>query len=158
MMWLLGGESRPTHNTGPLPKMVAAIEATGGKRFGEFGLTFQRMHVTDDMVLRVVARFPELVELNLGACGNISDVSIRKVVQGACPQLQELSLRQVSSARVARRPSSSPPPPPPPPSFWCHRLFIVIHPSPGGFAPRVISTAPSSLLPDGWSRAGAATG
>ena len=65
----------------------------------------ERSQLSDDDLRSVVAAFPNLVEIHLAGCGQLTDAAVREIVN--CTQLQTLNLQCVGAA--TSEPSAEPP-------------------------------------------------
>ena len=65
----------------------------------------ERSQLSDDDLRSVVAAFPNLVEIHLAGCGQLTDAAVREIAK--CTQLQTLNLQCVGAA--TSEPSAEPP-------------------------------------------------
>ena len=65
----------------------------------------ERRQLSDDDLRSVVAAFPNLVEIHLAGCGQLTDAAVREIAN--CAQLQTLNLQCVGAA--TSEPSAKPP-------------------------------------------------
>ena len=77
--------------------------------YNEYGFIIstsdERSQLSDDDLRSVVAAFPNLVEIHLAGCGQLTDAAVREIAN--CAQLQTLNLQCVGAA--ISEPSAEPP-------------------------------------------------